>query len=174
MDEMNIYQQLADAEKQYEDAKILEAAALERVEKAETKLARAEKNYKCAQVWLESIEESNRKIEENKETEYAKAVEAAEWRRKQNEAEREEEHKWNNMTSQEREAVKEECHRGVEEIKARWERELLERLGSPEAVAAYKKKQQEEIEVLRAEREERLKREKAEHEAYLRRIGVKK
>ena len=40
------------------------------------------------------------------------------------------------------------------------------------SVAAHKKKQLEEIEVLKAEREERLKREKAEHEAYLRRIGV--
>lgn len=174
MDEMNILQQLNDAEEQYKKAKAVEAAALERAETAEAKLAEAERNYQCAEIWLNTIQESNRKAEENKAAEYAKAVEAAEWRKKQNEAERAKERKWNSMTQQELDIVKDECHRGIEETKARWERELLEKLGSPEAVAAHKKKQQEEIAVLRAEREERLKREKAEHEAYLRRIGVKK
>lgn len=48
----------------------------------------------------------------------------------------------------------------------------IEKLGSPEAVAEYKKKQEEEFAILRAEREEMLKKKKAEHEAYLRRIGV--
>ena len=108
----------------------------------------------------------------SKAEEYAKAVEAAEWRRQQNEAARAEERKWNNMTPQELEAEREKCRKGLAELAAQREQALLEKLGSPEAVAAHKKKQLEEIEVLKAEREERLKREKAEHEAYLRRIGV--
>ena len=70
------------------------------------------------------------------------------------------------------EAEKERCRKGFEELAQKREQELLEKLGSLEAVAAYKKKQLEEIEVLRAEREEMLKKKKADHEAYLRRIGV--
>lgn len=172
MEEMNIFQQIEKAEKEYEEAKIMEAAALKRAETAEANLMKAEKEYNLSMAWMKAIEESKRNAEEAKAAEYAKAVEAAEYRRKQNEAEREKEKRWDNMSAQELEAIKEETHKGVEELIARREQTLLERLGSPEAVAAHKKKQQEEIAILRAERDERLKREKAEHEAYLRRIGV--
>ena len=76
------------------------------------------------------------------------------------------------MSPEELEARKEKCRQEVEEMQRERDRKLLEKLGSPEAVAEYKKKQEEEFAILRAEREEMLKKKKAEHEAYLRRIGV--
>ena len=168
----NNEEKLKELEGMLPTAKAEAEEALARAEAAEAKLSKAEKEYEFSQKWIKAIEESNKREQERKAEEYAKAVEAAEWRRQQNEAARAEERKWNNMTPQELEAEREKCRRGLAELAAQREQALLEKLGSPEAVAAHKKKQLEEIEVLRAEREERLKKEKAEHEAYLLRIGV--
>ena len=152
--------------------KQLEADALTRAEAAETKLAKAERDYEISQMWLKAIEESRKKSEEAKAAEYAKAVEAAEYRRKQNEAERAERLRWENMTPDELEAEKEKCRKQAAELEQQHEQELLKMLGSPKAVAEFKRKQEEEFAILRAERKEMLRKKKAEHEAYLRRIGV--
>lgn len=76
MEEMNIFQQIEKAEKEYEEAKIMEAAALKRAETAEANLMKAEKEYNLSMAWMKAIEESKRNAEEAKAAEYAKAVEA--------------------------------------------------------------------------------------------------
>ena len=95
--------------------------AIARAEAAEAKLSKAEKEYEFSQRWLKTIEESNKREQERKAEEYAKAVEAAEWRRQQNEAARAEERKWNNMTPQELEAEREKCRKGLAELAAQRE-----------------------------------------------------
>lgn len=165
-------EKIRELEQKIKAAEKLGEEALARAEAAEAKLAKAERDYEISQMWLKTIEESQKKREEEKASEYAKAVEAAEYRRKQNEAARKERLRWENMTPEQLEAEKQECDQIVANMLRETEQNLHEKLGSPEAVAEYKKKQEAEFAVLRAEREERLKREKAEHEAYLRRIGV--
>ena len=163
---------IAENEAKTAEMEKIKEEAIAREEAAKERIAKAEKEYAFALMWIKAKEESDRKAEEKKAAEYAKAVEAAEWRRKQNEAARAEERRWNNMTPQELEAEKAKQHEFFEEIHRERERKLLEKYGSPEAVEAFKKEQLAEIEVLKAEREERLKKEKARREEELRMIGV--
>lgn len=165
-------EKLQELEEEIRAAKQIESEALARAEAAEAKLAKAERDYEISQMWIKTIEESRKKREEAKAAEYAKAVEAAEYRRKQNEAERAERLRWENMTPEELKAEEDKCKAYIEKIHRENEEKLLKKLGSPEAVAEFKRKQEEEFAILRAEREEMLKKKKAEHEAYLRRIGV--
>ena len=74
---------IRELEEKIQAAKQLEADALVRAEAAEAKLAKAERDFEISQMWLKTIEESQKKREEAKDAEYAKAVEAAEYRRKQ-------------------------------------------------------------------------------------------
>lgn len=138
-------EKLNELEEKIRAAKQMESEALARAEAAEAKLAKAERDYEISQMWLKTIEESRKKHEEAKAAEYAKAVEAAEYRRKQNEAERAERLRYENMTPEELDARKEKCRQEVEEMRRERDRKLLEKLGSPEAVAEYKKKQEEEF-----------------------------
>lgn len=125
---------LSELEEEIRAAKQMESEALAR---AEAKLAKVERDYEISQMWLKAIEEYRKKREEAKAAEYAKAVEAAEYRRKQNEVERAERLRYENMTPEELEARKEKCRQEVEEMRRERDRKLLEKLGSPEAVAEY-------------------------------------
>ena len=163
---------IRELEEKIQAAKQLEADALVRAEAAEAKLAKAERDFEISQMWLKTIEESQKKREEAKDAEYAKAVEAAEYRRKQNEAAIAERLRWENMTPEKLKAEEDKCKAYIEKIHRENEEKLLKELGSPEAVVEFRKKQEAEFAIMRAEREEMLRKKKAEHEAYLRRIGV--
>lgn len=108
---MTSKEKLSELEEEIRAAKQMESEALARADAAEAKLAKAERDYEISQMWLKAIEESRKKREEAKAAEYAKAVEAAEYRRKQNEAERAERLRYENMTPEELEARKENADR---------------------------------------------------------------
>ena len=113
---MTSKEKLSELEEEIRAAKQMESEALARAEAAEAKLAKAERDYEISEMWMKTIEESRKKHEEAKAAEYAKAVEAAEYRRKQNEAERAERLRYENMTPEELDARKEKCRQEVEEM----------------------------------------------------------
>ncbi len=150
----------------------LTAEATARAEAAEAKFEKAQRDYEISEMWIKVIEESQRKAEEAKIAEMEKAVEAAKWRKAQNDAARAERLRWENMTPEQLKEEERKCKEYFERIHRENEEALLKKYGTPEAVAEFKKKQEAELAVMRAEREEMLRKKKEKHDAYLRMIGV--
>lgn len=124
--------------------------------------------------WIKAKQDTDKKLEEKRIEDMKKAEYWAEQRRKQNEEQRQLEYKLFNPTPEEMAERKASTERWLKELEERTNKELLEKLGTPEAVAEYREKKNKEFEEFREMKRREREQKKKEREEWERFIGARK